>query len=81
MERETIPGFKKRMKKTSLEIRLKVSNQMAFISLLTELGFREDKPWGPDEDTLLQKLCDSAKRHTVDQLETIAKWEKDGRPE
>ena len=68
------------MKKTPLESRLKVSNQMAFIDLIVALGYRENKMWTDEEDELLQKLCDLAKKHTDAQLKQIIQWEKDGRP-
>ena len=68
------------LKETPLKTRLEVSNQMAFISLLTELGFREDKYWTDDEDELLKKLCQSAKKHTKHQLQQIEKWKQDGEP-
>ncbi len=76
-----VPKFHEILKQTPLQIRLKVSNQMAFISLLTELGFREDKMWTDDENELLSKLCEAANQHTEHQLETIKEWEKDGRPD
>lgn len=71
--------IKKILKETPLKTRLEVSNQMAFISLLTELGYREDKMWTNEEGDLLKKLCQSAKKHTQHQLRQIEKWEKDGK--
>lgn len=67
------------LEETPLEVRLNVTNQMGFIRLLTELGFREDKPWG-SEDELLSKLCKFAEAHTNIQLTQIKQWELDGRP-
>lgn len=58
-------------KKTKLSNKLKVLNEMAFIDLLTVLGYREDKMWTPDEDELLTKLMNYAKKHTEHQLEEI----------
>ncbi len=72
--------FRRILRKTPLETRLYVSNEMAFITLLSELGFRENKSWASDEDEVLQKLCDFAKKHTKHQLEQISSWEKDGKP-
>lgn len=63
--------LEKIMKKTKLSIKLKVLNEMAFIDLLTELGYRENKTWTPDEDEKLNKLCELAKKHTKHQLEEI----------
>lgn len=68
------------LKNNSLETRLKVSNEIAFINLLTELGFRESKSWTPEEDEMLGKLCQFAHKHTQHQLEQIEQWKKDGEP-
>lgn len=65
------------LKETSLETRLKVLNQMAFISLLSELGYRKNEKWKDSEDDLLQKLCSFANKHTKEQLKEIEQWEKD----
>ena len=54
----------KLIKETPLEVRLKVDNEMAFITLLSELGLRDDKMWTKDEDEMLSKLIDFAKKHT-----------------
>lgn len=59
---------------TPLDIRIKVSNQMAFINLITELGYREDKIWSPDEDELLNKLMNLADKHTQDILNEIKEY-------
>lgn len=67
-------------KQTPLETRLKVLNEMMFIDLLTEMGFREDKMWTEDENEQLSKLCDLAKKLTDLQLSEIKQWEEDGRP-
>lgn len=69
--------IKQILKETPLKIRLQVGNEMAFISLLTELGFREDKMWEESENELLSKLMKSASEHTENQLKTIKKWQKD----
>jgi len=54
-----------------LETRILVANEMAFINLITELGYREDKMWTEDENELLGKLCDLAKKHTDSILKEI----------
>lgn len=59
------------MRRTPLETKLKVSNEMAFITLITELGYREDKMWTPEEDELMAKLCKLANEHTQNQLRSI----------
>jgi hypothetical protein len=70
----------KMLRETPLATRLRVSNEMTFISLLTELGYREEKAWGDDEQELLNKLCNIAKSHTDHQIQQILEWEKDGKP-
>lgn len=59
------------MKRTKLSIKLKVLNEMAFIDLLSELGYRENKGWTSEEDEILQKLMDAAKKHTERQIKEI----------
>lgn len=58
-----------------LDTRIRVSTQMAFINLITELGYRENKYWTPDEDELLNKLMNLAEKHTQDILNEIKEWE------
>lgn len=72
--------FEERRKKIPLRIRLKVSIQIAFIDLITELGYRPNESWSPEEDELLGKLCRLADKHTEYILDEIARWEKDGKP-
>ena len=55
----------------SLKEKINVLNQMAFIDLLTELGYREDKMWTNDEDEILAKLCSLAEKHTENIMEEI----------
>jgi hypothetical protein len=57
----------------SLETRIKVSNQIAFINLIHELGYREEGYWKPEEDELLSKLINLADNHAKDILEEIKK--------
>lgn len=66
---------------TPLDIRIRVSAQIAFINLITELGYRESKSWTPDEDELLNNLMNLAEKHTQDILQEIKEWENEGRPE
>ena len=73
--------FTERIKTIPLKTRLEVANQMAFIDLLTKLGYREDKSWGDDEQDILLKLNESAKDHADWILAQIEKWEKDGKPQ
>lgn len=57
-----------------IEIQIKVSNEMAFINLLTELGYREDKSWGDDEQHILDILGECAEKHTKDQLKMFESY-------
>jgi len=59
--------------RTKLETHFKVSNEMAFINLITELGYREEKMWTDEEDEILQKLCDLAQDHTDNLLRQVEK--------
>ena len=68
------------LKETPLKVRIRVANQMAFINLLSELGYR-DGYWTPDEDEKLQKLCELAEKLTDEHLKDIKEWENDGKPE
>ncbi len=68
-------------KRISLANRIKVLSEMDFISLLTELGYREEKSWGPEEDEILRKLCELAQKHTEEIFKTIDEWKQDGSPE
>lgn len=74
------PEFEKILKETPLNIRLSVSNYMAFVSLITELGYRDDKAWGEDENELHDKLTMCAQQHTIHQLDDIKGWINDGKP-
>jgi len=61
---------------TPLDVRLNVINQIAFINLITELGYREDKYWTPEEDEILNKLCRLANKHTTDILRELEEYNK-----
>jgi len=65
---------------TPLETRLKVDNEMNLIDFLTEIGFRKNKSWTEEENELLEKTINFAKKMTESQLKTIEVWEKDGKP-
>jgi hypothetical protein len=68
------------LKRTPLKTRIKVDMQAAFINLITELGYRESKSWTEDEEPILQKLTEIANKTTDYIMESIDKWEKDGKP-
>ena len=46
--------LKKLIKETPIKTRIEVVNEMAFMSLITTLGFREKKMWTDDEEELLK---------------------------
>lgn len=57
-----------------LETKVKVATEMAFINLITELGYRENKAWdeGNEEDMrVLKKLTSLAKEQTKHLLELL----------
>ena len=67
--------------KIPLDVRLRVSTQMGFINLITELGYREDKMWSDEEDDVLNKLIDLANELAEDHLKEVKEWIEDGQPE
>jgi len=71
----------KRLLTTSpLETRLQVSNEIAFINLLFDLGYVKKLENTKEDDELWSKIYTYAQQHTKLQIEQIEKWEKDGRP-
>ena len=73
-------AFEKLVKEVPLKTRIKVANEMAFINLIVELGYREDKMWTDDENELLGKICVLAQKNTDSILKDIEEWKKDGKP-
>ena len=73
-------AFNKLVKEIPLKTRLKVTNEMAFINLIVELGYREDKMWTDDENEILSKLYLLAEEHTDSILKDLEEWDKDGNP-
>lgn len=69
--------FERISKEIPLRTRIKVCSEMDFINLITELGYREDKMWTPEEDELLRKLMNLAHDHTNTILREIEGWEED----
>ncbi len=59
-----------------LETRIKVSIECAFITLITELGYRESKMWTDEEQPILDKLMKLAKEETDSILKEIEEWKK-----
>ena len=53
-------SIKNLIDKITPEIRVKVLCEVAFINLITELGYREDKAWTEEENDTLTKLMKSA---------------------
>lgn len=58
----------------SLKDRLSVLNQIGFIRLTSELGYRDEKAWGPDEEETLTQLTNCAVTHTNFVLEEIREY-------
>ena len=56
----------------SLNTKIKVLNEFAFIDLLTELGYRKDKMWSEDEQPILDKLIGCANKHMEDIMELLS---------
>lgn len=75
-----LDNFTKTLKEVPLDIRLNVINEFAFIDLITELGYREEKAWTDEENETLSRLMNLAKKLTLRTLQEIAKWEQDGKP-
>lgn len=69
-----------RRKQIPIRTRIEVCNQMAFISLLSDLGYRKDEMWKEEEEPILNKLCELAKIHTDRILREVKNWEENGRP-
>ena len=68
----------KLLKQTTLETRLSVLNEMRFIDLITDLGYRDECIWTPEEDRILQKICEFSKKLALEQIEEFNKWKEDG---
>lgn len=68
-----LKNFHEILENIPLEISLQVSNEMAFIALLADLGFIEDRCWNETEsdNLLLSKICQKAREHTAHQLKII----------
>jgi hypothetical protein len=65
--------IEKVFKNIPLKARINAINEMGFINLIIELGFREDKMWEEKEDHILEKLMNLAHKHTEDILKEIKK--------
>lgn len=72
--------LEKILKETPLKTRLKVSTELAFINLITELGYRDNKMWTDDENETLNKLCDLAMDLVIEHIKEFEQWENDGKP-
>ena len=71
--------LKNALKRIPLETRLNISIQSAFINLITELGYRENKAWADDENEILDKLIDLANVLSLEIIEEIIEWKQDGK--
>lgn len=54
-----------------LETKIKVSTEIAFIDLIHELGFREEKPWSDEDNEMLNKILEFAEKHAKHIIEII----------
>lgn len=66
-------AFHEVLKSTPLKTKIKVINKVAFITLLTKLGLRENKVWEDAENEMLDKLTKFSDRHTKRILKEIKK--------
>ena len=73
-------AYKKMVKEIPLKTRIKVNTEMAFIDLITKLGYRENKMWTNDEDELLGRLCGLAEELSINLIKEFEQWHKDGKP-
>jgi len=76
MEKDKNGVISRLLKKIPLSTEIRVGNQMAFINLIHELGYRENKYWTEEDNDLFQKIIDLADKHTKDQLKDIKKYMK-----
>ena len=60
-----------------INIQIKVCIKFAFINLITELGYRENKTWSSDEDENLAKIC----KYAEDCTKSIEKYIKKSKKE
>lgn len=81
MPRTKTGKFGEILAKIPLKTRLKVLNEIGFINLIHDLGYRESKMWGEEEDPILEKLLLNAESHTEQIIEAIREWIVDGSPE
>jgi len=58
-------------KNVPLNIKIKVMNRMAFINLLSKLGYRENKRWGDDESERLNMLYNLSDELSEDILKLV----------
>jgi hypothetical protein len=77
---DAISRMSELLKKQPLEHRLYISNDMFFVQLITELGYRENKYWTDEEDELSRKISELAKKYAKQLVKEFEEWEADGRP-
>lgn len=69
------------LKNKPLKTRFNTQNMISIIDLITELGYREEKPWGPDEQNKLSTIAKRVEELSDVQINHINNWESDGKPE
>ena len=75
-----LDNFTKTLKQVPLDIRLDVINDMYFMDLIHDLGYREEKGWTDEENEVLYKINKAVREHTLRILQIIQEWEQDGKP-
>ena len=73
--------YKKILDSVPISYRLQVINEMAFINVIYELGYRTEM-WKDckEDDEILMKISNLAKEHTKYIMEEYERWKKNGRP-
>lgn len=58
----------------SIEQKIRISTEFAFIDLINELGYRDKKPWDDSESGGLTNLMKLAEKHTERIIEIIENY-------
>ena len=59
------------MNEVTVDIRIEILCQFAFINLITDMGYRENKYWTAEEDAKFKILMESAEKLSKDIMEEI----------
>jgi hypothetical protein len=74
--KKDLPSISEIYRKMPLRTRLKVTAELAFIDLITELGYRENKPWGEDEEVAREKISSLAESLADNQILEFKEWKE-----